>query len=72
MTRPCYTVRGYDDEEDNFMQLMKTRAEGDIALQKWITEGRSQSPDLNKLISLMGNELLWQILNNVKEVCSYC
>ena len=29
-----YTVRGHDDEEDNFMQLMKTRAEGDIALQK--------------------------------------
>ena len=56
------------DEEGNFMQLMKTRAEGDIALQKWITEGRYQSPDiLNELISLMGNELLRQILNNVKE-----
>ena len=51
-------IRGHNDE-GNFMQLMKTCAEGKIALPNWITEGRYQSLDiLNKLISIMGNEVL--------------
>ena len=52
-------IRGHDDE-GNFMQLMKTRAEGDIALQNELLKiGINLDPDiLNELISLMGNELL--------------
>ena len=68
LLRQGLAIRGHDDEEGNFMLLMKTRAEGDIALKQWITEGRYQSPViLNELITIMGNEVLRKILNKVKE-----
>ena len=72
LLRQGIAIRGHHNEEGNFMQLMETCAEGNFALQKLITEGtcRYQSPDiLNKLISIMGNEVhvLWQKLNDMKE-----
>ena len=55
-------IRGRDDKEGNFIQLLKLRGEDDSQLQTWISDGKYLSPVINEQIKLMADNMLRGLL----------
>ena len=62
-------IRGHAEKNGNLYHLLLHMAKYDSDLQLWIDDCRYISHDvINKLIALMGQRLLRQILHNIQQV----
>lgn len=68
LLRQGLAVRGHsDDNEGNLSQLLKSHTEDNVNLQRWIKTSAYQFPEvLNELTNSIGNEVLRQVLNDIK------
>ena len=68
LLRQGLAIRVHKEEEGNLFQLLSLRIEVDPRLAKWLKEKNYLSHDItNEIITLLGNNLLREILRNIRE-----
>ena len=68
LLRQGLPIRGHKEEEGNLFQLLSLRIEDDPQLAKWLKEKNYLSHDItNEIITLLGNEILREILRDIRE-----
>ena len=60
-------LRGHDEHEGNFFQLIKLRANDNLALQQWMERKRAYlSHEIqNEILKIMSHQILQEILKDV-------
>ena len=68
LTRQGLAFRGHNDEEGNFIQLLKSRADDVYGLNSWIRGGHYLSHDIvNEFLDIMVHQILRGLLHNIRE-----
>ncbi len=68
LARQGLAIRGHKDEQSNFLQLLKCRAEDVRELESWMQDGRYLSHDIiNELFEIMAHQLLRGLLHEIRE-----
>jgi hypothetical protein len=68
LLRQGMAVRGHTEPEGNLQQLLTLRTEDVPDLSRWLADGNYLSHDtVNELITLMGNQLLRTLLEDIRE-----
>lgn len=67
LARQGIPLRGHSDQEGNLQQLLRVRAAESPGIEEWLNNGRYTSHDIsNKIIKLMGNNILRRLLDEVR------
>lgn len=68
LARQGLALRGHDEQESNFMQLLKVRCEDDPGILKWINDKKYLSHDIvNELLQHLYNRLIRRIICSVQQ-----
>lgn len=72
LLRQGLAIRGHKDEDSNLYQLSKVRCEDCRELSVWLKKHQYMSHDIiNEVITLMGKELLRDLLVKIREANWY-
>lgn len=68
LLRQGLPIRGHNEQEGNLLQLLECRALDVKGLREWIGTNRYLSHDIiNEIIEIMANQVLRDILSNIKD-----
>ena len=72
LLRQGLAIRGHKESEGNLIQLLYLRSDDSPQLAKWLKNQQYLSPEIiNELITLMGNDLLRQLLSSIHAATWY-
>lgn len=68
--RQGVALRGHDDSEGNFAQLLKYKSEDDPGLTKWLSSRIDYTcPQVqNEILSLLSNSIVREIADNIRSL----
>lgn len=68
LLRQGLAIRGHSESEGNLFQLLFLRGEDDPPLRRWLQQQQYMSHEItNEIIMLLGNVVLRQLLNCIRE-----
>ena len=69
LTRQGIALRGHSESEGNLPQLLKMWGKDNEVIANWLRENKySSHQSVNELIEILGNNLLRQLIKNMKDV----
>ena len=72
LVRQRIPLRGHTEDESNLYQLQKCRSEDVTIIKDWLHNSNYKSPEIiNELLQLIGNQLLRQLVNDIRLAILY-
>ena len=72
LLRQGLAIRGHEEVEGNLIQLLLLRSKHISGLKQYISDKHYLSGDIMiEIIALMSNAVLWQLLSDIREACTF-